>query len=83
MIQMKSNIMLRKTPGKEPPPVPTERAGIFKVGVGTLINKDMTSLDAYKKRKKKMQDIDNLKVQVEDIQNDLQIIKNLLLEKLK
>jgi hypothetical protein len=75
--------MFGKKPEKDPTPLPTERSGIFKVGEGILINKDVSALEAYKKRKRKMQDIDDVKKAVEDIQGDLEIIKKLLVEKLK
>ena len=58
--------------------MPTERVGIFKVGEGTLINKDTQALQAYKARKRKMQEIDTLKNDVKNIKNDMEEIKNLL-----
>lgn len=58
---------------------PTERAGIFKVGEGILINKDTQSLNAYKMRKKKMQEVDMLKSKIDELNADMKIIKDMLI----
>lgn len=58
--------------------MPTERVGIFKIGEGTLINKDTQALIAYKARKRKMQEIDILKNEMNDLKSDIQEIKQLL-----
>lgn len=58
--------------------LPTERAGIFKVGEGVLINKDTQSLTSYKMRKRKMQEIDNIKSQIDQLSADMKYIKDML-----
>lgn len=58
--------------------LPTERAGIFKVGEGVLINKDAQSLNSYKMRKRKMQEIDTIKCKIDELSNDMKYIKEML-----
>lgn len=59
-------------------PLRTERTGVYKVGKGTLINRDTDALNSYKKRKRKMQQIDDLKDTVYELKKDIQEIKQLL-----
>jgi len=56
----------------------TEIAGIYKVGEGVLINKDDNALQAYKKRKLKAQQIDNVTNDIIDLKRDMEEIKMLL-----
>ena len=57
--------------------MPTERPGIFKTETG-LINKDNNALQAYKMKKRKMQEIDSLKDEFYSMKSDLAEIKRLL-----
>lgn len=63
--------------------LPTDRPGIYKVGKGILINTDNEALQAYKARKRKMQDIDELKVEMGELRSDISEIKKLLKELIK
>jgi hypothetical protein len=56
----------------------TDVQGIYRADSGALINKDMDALLAYKKRKQKFSDIDDLKKEVSGIKQDLEEIKDLL-----
>jgi hypothetical protein len=56
----------------------TEIAGIYKVSEGVLINKDDNALQAYKKRKLKAQQIDNVTNDIIDLKRDMEEIKMLL-----
>ena len=60
-------------------PLRTERSGIYKVGKGTLINRDMDALKAYKTRKMKMNEIGVIKDELNQLKNDILEIKQLLL----
>ena len=61
-------------------PLRTERSGIYKVGKGTLINRDMDALKAYKTRKMKMNEIGVIKDELNQLKNDILEIKQLLLK---
>lgn len=61
----------------------TEVPGMFKVREGIVINKDSEALQAYKKRKRRNQKIDELEQQITELRNDLSEIKNLILQQLK
>lgn len=63
---------------KEEIPLPTDRPGIYKVGKGTIINRDIESLNAYKARKRKMNEIGELKNDVTELKSDINEIKQLL-----
>lgn len=54
--------------------------GIYKVSEGILINKDNDSLRAYKARKKKDRQIENVQNEVNELRKDISDIKGLLFE---
>lgn len=56
----------------------TEVQGFFKVDESTVINKDTEALDAYKKRKKKVQKINQMEEDIADLKSSVEEIKNLL-----
>lgn len=56
----------------------TEVPGIYKVREGILINTDNKSLAAYKNKKKRERNIDQMQEDMENMKNDLQEIKDLL-----
>lgn len=59
----------------------TEVPGIYKVCDGILINKDNEALSAYKRRKnreKNINDIGNIKEELSNLRTDIAEIKDLL-----
>lgn len=58
--------------------MPTDRSGIFKSNEGYLINKDISALEAYKKKKEKAREIQMLKEDVYELKSDMEEIKQLL-----
>ena len=56
----------------------TEIPGLYKTPEGFLINKDNNALAAYKAKRSREQDLDNLKENVSSLKNDLEEIKELL-----
>lgn len=56
----------------------TEVAGIYKVSEGVLINKDNNALAAYKKQKKRANEIEQMKENISELKNDITEIKELL-----
>jgi hypothetical protein len=54
--------------------------GIYKVTEGVLINKDNNALRAYKARKKKDRQIEEVKNEVNEMRKDISDIKGLLFE---
>lgn len=56
----------------------TEVPGVYKERDGILINKDNQALAAYKKRMKKEKAIDDMQIEMTELKNDIQEIKNLL-----
>ena len=56
----------------------TEVPGVYKVREGVLINNDSNALSAYKKQKKKIGEIDNIKEDISELKKDLSEIKELL-----
>ena len=56
----------------------TEIPGFYRAHEGTIINKDNEALAAYKRRKGRERELDNLKIEVASIKDDLDEIKNLL-----
>jgi hypothetical protein len=54
--------------------------GIYKVSDGILINKDNDALKAYKARKNKDRQIEDVQKEVAEIKNDISDIKLLLFE---
>jgi uncharacterized protein with von Willebrand factor type A (vWA) domain len=61
--------------------VKTEIEGIVRdIGNGALLNKDVSGLDAYKKIKKKNQEMEEVKNKVNNIESEISEIKNLLLK---
>jgi hypothetical protein len=56
----------------------TEVPGIYKERDGILINRDNKALAAYKKRMKKEKAIDDMQIEMAELKNDLQEIKDLL-----
>jgi len=54
--------------------------GIYKVTEGVLINKDNDALRAYKARKKKDRQIEEVKNEVNEMRKDISDIKGLLFE---
>ena len=61
--------------------IKTEVEGIFRDSTNkALLNKDESSLVAYKRMKKKNADIDNVKKDVETLKKDVSDIKALLIK---
>ena len=61
--------------------IKTEVEGIFRDSTNkALLNKDESSLVAYKRMKKKNADIDNVKEDVETLKKDVSDIKALLIK---
>jgi len=61
------------------PVIKTEVEGIVRdVSNGALLNKDNVRLEAYKKIKKKNQEMEDLKTKVNSFENELADIKSLL-----
>lgn len=59
----------------------TEVSGIYKVCDGVLINKDNEALQAYKRKKARelnINEISNIKEDVMSLKSDIEEIKNLL-----
>ena len=56
----------------------TEVPGFYKAHDGILINKDNDALAAYKKKKLKEHQIDNVITEMNNIKDDIAEIKNLL-----
>lgn len=59
----------------------TEVSGIYKVCDGVLINKDNEALQAYKRKKVRelnINEISNIKEDVTSLKSDIEEIKNLL-----
>ena len=56
----------------------TEVPGIYKVREGVLINTDNKALSAYKNKKQRERNIDNMQEDIQTLKNDLQEIKDLL-----
>ena len=59
----------------------TEVSGIYKVCDGVLINKDNEALQAYKRKKARelnINEISNIKEDVTSLKSDIEEIKNLL-----
>lgn len=60
--------------------IKTEIEGIFRdVSTGALLNKDNTSLEAYKKLKRKNQEIEEMKHKIDSLESVVYDIKTLLL----
>lgn len=58
----------------------TERPGLVKVVEGVVLNTDKEALQAYKKRKQKMNQIDELENDVAGLKSDVNEIKQMLKE---
>jgi hypothetical protein len=56
----------------------TEVPGVYKVSDGVLINKDNTSLQAYKAQKRRLKKIDNIEEEISSLRKDMDEIKTLL-----
>ena len=56
----------------------TEVPGIYKVREGVLINTDNKALAAYKNKKKRERNIDQMQEDIHTLKSDLQEIKDLL-----
>ena len=56
----------------------TEVPGFSKVSEGVIVNTDSTALAAYKAQKEKNARLNNMEIEVNQIKNDLQEIKELL-----
>lgn len=56
----------------------TEVPGLYRADKGVLINKDNEALAAYKKRKKKERQVDEMQVDIDTLKSDIQEIKELL-----
>jgi peptidoglycan hydrolase CwlO-like protein len=54
--------------------------GIYKVSEGILINKDNDALKAYKARKNKDRQIEQVQEELYEVKKDINEIKSLLLE---
>lgn len=56
----------------------TEVPGVYKERDGILINKDNQALAAYKKRMRKEKAIDDMQIEMIELKNDIQEIKDLI-----
>ena len=56
----------------------TDVKGFYKVEEGIVINRDNEALQAYKKNKTKLREIDSMKKRMEGMEDDLSEIKNML-----
>lgn len=56
----------------------TEIPGIYKVSEGILVNKDRNALMAYKKRREKAQQVDNLQNEVNSLKEMIVDIRDML-----
>lgn len=57
---------------------PTEISGFYKTPEGSIINKDIDSLKAYKKKRMKSIELNNMKEDISQLKNDMAEIKELL-----
>ncbi len=57
---------------------PTEVSGFYKTPEGSIINKDIDSLKAYKKKRMKSIELNNMKEDISQLKNDMAEIKELL-----
>ena len=56
----------------------TDLPGVYRTPEGFLINKDNKALNAYRVRRQREMELDELKDDVSSLKNDLQEIKELL-----
>lgn len=56
----------------------TEIPGLVRASKGVLINKDNEALVAYKKRKRKERQVDEMQADIDTLKSDIQEIKELL-----
>lgn len=56
----------------------TEIPGLVRASKGVLINKDNEALAAYKKRKHKERQVDEMQADIDTLKSDIQEIKELL-----
>lgn len=56
----------------------TEIPGLYRADKGVLINKDNEALAAYKKRKRKERQVDEMQADIDTLKSDIQEIKELL-----
>jgi len=56
----------------------TDIPGIYKEEEGVFLNKDESALSAYKKRKRKFREMDEMKEEIKDMKSDIAEIKDLL-----
>lgn len=61
----------------------TDIPGIYRSPEGFLINKDSNALAAYKARKKRDSELDNIKEDVSSLKDDMTEIKEMLKKVLK
>lgn len=63
--------------------VKTEVPGLYKTPEGFIINKDNNGLAAYKAKKARDKELDNMKEEVSSLKNDISEIKEMLKKVLK
>lgn len=56
----------------------TEISGFYKTPNGTIVNKDIDGLKAYKMRRMKSAELNNMKADINQLKNDMSEIKELL-----
>lgn len=56
----------------------TELSGYYKSPKGYIVNKDSEGLAAYKMKRKKQTELNNMKDDIDQLKNDMQEIKELL-----
>lgn len=61
----------------------TDIPGFYKSSDGALINKDNEALAAYKKRKQKDKEVDEMREDITSLKSDMEEIKKLLQKALK
>lgn len=62
----------------------TDRLGLYRdCSNGAIVNRDITALEAYKKRKEKAKEFEDLKQKQDHIENELLEIKSLLRQALE
>lgn len=56
----------------------TELSGYYKSPEGYIVNKDADALNAYKAKRKKQAELNNMKDDIDQLKNDMKEIKELL-----
>jgi peptidoglycan hydrolase CwlO-like protein len=57
----------------------TDVKGLYKTNVGAVVNADNDALNAYKRRKKSVEETKKMKVDIDNMKVDLKEIKEMLI----